>query len=323
MAVPLLIVWRLDHLDWTLFVAFGAFTAVYGRHQTYRDRARMQLGAGLAIVASITLGTAVGTVAPGSFLAVAAMMLVSAAGYLLSRKNGWLPVGSIFVVFAVGATSAFAQPISSIPVAFILCALSMLFAVGLGQAGRLFPAGREAPKAPAPRALSWTALFADHRVRVDLVRFAAGPLIAGSIATLLGIGHPYWAAVSATVPLSGSTARAQLVRAVHRFSGTLVGVVIALAVLSTQPTHGVMIAIVIALQGVVELFVLRNYGVAVIALTPLALILSHIASPVAIPQLAGDRALETTIGVAVAVAVTVASEPWRRADRARVKRSGE
>jgi hypothetical protein len=312
MGVPLVIAWQLGHLDWALFLAFGAFSSVFGRHQGYRDRARMQLGAGATIVATITLGTAVGSIAPGSLLAVAAMTVSSGVGFLLSRKNGWLPLGSLFFVFASGATSSIAQPASNIPLAFVLCALAVLFSVGLGQLGRFTAAGRNGVKSPAPVTLTWRALLAAPGVRSDAIRFAVGPLVAGGIATLVGIGHPYWAAVSATVPLVGTSLDAQLSRAAQRFAGTLIGVGVALGILLLEPSDAVMIAVVLLLQAFAELFVLRNYGLTVIGLTPLALILSHLASPAPILQLAGDRALETTIGVVVAVGLMLVSRLRRR-----------
>ena len=307
MGVPLILAWRFGHLDWALFLAFGAFSSVFGRHQGYGDRARMQLGAGATIVATITLGTAVGSVAPGSMLAVAAMTVSSGVGFVLSKKNGWLPLGSLFFVFASGATSSIAQPVSNILLAFVLCSATVLFAVGLGQVGRFTPAGRSAAKRPAPQRIGWHALLGARGVRSDAIRFAVGPLVAGGVATAVGIGHPYWAAVSATVPLIGVTLGAQLSRATHRFVGTLIGVGVTLLILEANPSDVVMLALVVILQAFAELFVLRNYGLTVIALTPLALLLSHLVSPVPVGQLAGDRALETTIGVLVAVAVVVVS----------------
>ncbi|WP_420710640.1 FUSC family protein [Agrococcus sp. SL85] len=55
----------------------------------------------------------------------------------------------------------------------------------------------------------------------------------------------------------------------------------------------------------------RNYGLALVAVTPLALVLVHASSPEPVPQLLADRVLETLIGVAVAVAVAAASRAVR------------
>ncbi|MCU1528063.1 MAG: hypothetical protein JWP75_1826 [Frondihabitans sp.] len=309
MAVPIIVVWSLGHLDWTLYVAFGGFAAVYGRHASYPDRLRMQAGSGATIAVTITLGTAIGVIAPGSLVAVLAMAVSSGAGFLLSRKEGWLPLGSLFFVFASGATSSFAHRASDIPIAFGLAALSSLFAITLGQSGRFTRAGRRALKSAPPSRPTWSQLVAARGVRWDLVRYAAGPLVAGGIATMVGIGHPYWAAVSATVPLAGVTIDAQLTRAAHRLIGTLLGLAVALVILLGNPSDVVMIAVVVVFQAFAELFVLRNYGLAVVGLTPLALVLSHLASPVPIGQLVSDRAVETAIGVAVAIALMFLGRP--------------
>jgi Fusaric acid resistance protein-like len=313
MAIPVLIVWQLGHLDWLLYVAFGAFSSVYGRHQSYPDRLRMQLGSGLTIAVAIAVGTAVSVIAPGSLLSVAAMAAASAIGFLLSRKEGWLPPGSLFFVFAAGATSSFAHRASDIPLSFGLACIAALFATALGQAGRFTAVGRAAEKRPKPARVTWRALLSTPGVRWEVARYAIGPLVAGSAATLLGIGHPYWAAVSATVPLAGITLDAQFTRALHRLAGSLLGVGLAFLVLATNPNDVVMIVIIVALQAFAELFVMRNYGLTVIGLTPLALLLSHLASPTPVTQLIGDRAIETCIGVVVAVAVMLLVRPRARA----------
>ena len=54
---------------------------------------------------------------------------------------------------------------------------------------------------------------------------------------------------------------------------------------------------------VTELFVGRNYGIAVVAITPLALIIGYLASPTPLVPLLIDRVVETLLGVSVAVVV--------------------
>jgi len=64
-----------------------------------------------------------------------------------------------------------------------------------------------------------------------------------------------------------------------------------------------VIVVVVALQALAELFVGRNYGLALIAVTPLALLMVHLAAPVPAGTLIVDRGLETVIGVAVGLLV--------------------
>ena len=48
-------------------------------------------------------------------------------------------------------------------------------------------------------------------------------VVAGTVATAVGIGHPYWATVAAVAPLSAPAAGPRLLRAAHRIVGTLLG----------------------------------------------------------------------------------------------------
>lgn len=74
------------------------------------------------------------------------------------------------------------------------------------------------------------------------------------------------------VPLAAPTLRTQVVRGAHRFLGTVIGLAVAAALVYLPlPTVAVLV-IVAALQGATELLVARNYGTALIFITPLALL---------------------------------------------------
>jgi len=61
-----------------------------------------------------------------------------------------------------------------------------------------------------------------------------------------------------------------------------------------------------------ELFVGRNYGIAMVFITPLALLMISLASPATPGMLLRDRVLETVIGVAVGTVVAIVSAALRR-----------
>jgi hypothetical protein len=314
---PISVLTLTGHASLTLFATFGAMAGVFGRHSTYSARLRLQIAAGLSLSSSVFVGTLVGLVAPASSLAVVAIAVISAVGLLISRRIGLLPVPSLFLVFATGSTSAYQhQPIDLVWAA-ALPLLAATFAVLLGQAGRILnpsPAGRH----PLRAVVSFREIVRAPGVRVDLLRYAVGPLAAGAIATAVGIGHPYWAAVAATVPLTGVTLGAQLGRGTQRLAGTVIGVALAALLLSLDPPLLVLIAIVAAAQLWAELFIMRNYALATIGVTPLALVMIHLASPAPLGQLVSDRLIETGIGVAVAVVLLIATTP--RAARASRRR---
>jgi hypothetical protein len=62
------------------------------------------------------------------------------------------------------------------------------------------------------------------------------------------------------------------------------------------------------LQGTAELVVGRNYALAVIIVTPLALIMGTLSRPASEWALLHDRTVETVLGAAVGVAVSLAAQ---------------
>ncbi|GLY16159.1 FUSC family protein [Kineosporia sp. NBRC 101677] len=297
---PVAVLLALDRADLTLFASFGAFNSLYGRHSVYAARLRMQTEAGLFLVGAVALGVLAGAIG-GSWLAITATAVTSVLAYLVSRWRHWVPPGALFPVFAVSACSAHHQSWNMLPVAVGVSAAAAVFAVLVGQTGQLFPAGRERQKHAARPLLSRAELFGSEGVRGDLIVYAAAPVVAGATALTAGGAHPYWAMVSAVVPLTGPSSTQRIARAMHRIWGTLAGVLLSVAILSFDP--GVVTTLVLALiaQTWAELFVARNYGLAVVGITPLALLMQHLAVESDPFATAGDRLAETALGLAVAV----------------------
>ena len=112
--------------------------------------------------------------------------------------------------------------------------------------------------------------------------------------------------------MSGPQLNARVIRGIQRLIGTLLGVLVAAGILAIDLPSLAVIALVVVLQAAAELFVGRNYGIAMIFITPLALLMVHLAAPAPVDMLLQDRAIETVIGVAVGTIVAVASAALRR-----------
>ncbi|MGC5614733.1 FUSC family protein [Georgenia sp. Z1491] len=132
--------------------------------------------------------------------------------------------------------------------------------------------------------------------------------VAGTIATLIGNDHVYWAVVfAALVVQTGGTRYAQATKALQRVLGTALGLGVFAVVLAADPRSWWLVATVILLQGTVELLVTRNYMLAVAVITPLAMTISVTVTGMSTETVVGDRALDTVIGVGTAVLVLVLS----------------
>jgi uncharacterized membrane protein YccC len=105
--------------------------------------------------------------------------------------------------------------------------------------------------------------------------------------------------------MAAPTLAGQLLRGAHRVIGTTIGLGLSAVLLALRPQGALLIAVIVALQVAAELFVGRNYGLALVFITPLALLLGEIVSSHPSGSLLVQRGVETVIGVVVAVAVTL------------------
>ncbi|WP_225823603.1 FUSC family protein [Streptomyces naphthomycinicus] len=134
---------------------------------------------------------------------------------------------------------------------------------------------------------------------VPALRMALGTAVAGWLAVVLGLGHGYWAAVSAAAVLHAMNVRTTAQRAVQRTLGTAAGLLPALGVLALHPDPAVLVLVIVVLEFLLEYTVAGNYGLGVVFLTPLALLLSDLAAPSPAGTLVHDRGLAGLLGIGV------------------------
>ena len=140
---------------------------------------------------------------------------------------------------------------------------------------------------------------------ITATRVAVACLAAGAVSVALGFDRPHWAAISALVVLQTGVARVHgTVRALHRFLGTAIGLVLFAGLHALAPQGYALIAVIAVLQFVIEVLIVRNYAAAVIVITPVALLASGagVTGGAAGPVMR-DRLIETLVGVVVALLV--------------------
>lgn len=309
--IPLLVLTLAGRLELTPYAAFGSFASLYGRQHGRQERAGMQVVAGGFLTVAVTLGVAA-SAAPGTrWLVVLLGALLGAAGSLASDAYRWHPPGPLFLVFAFAVCATVPAGLTTVPVAAGVAALSVFFSLlvsHLGGVARREPWGR--PDLPSPRfADAWSAPGA----ATHLVRHVVALGVAGAVATAVGWVHPYWAMVAAVTVLSGPDLSSRLGRGVQRVVGTVLGLAVAAPVLLWGPRGVVAVLVIVALQVLTELVVGRNYAVALLFITPLALMMGQLVHPAPVSPLLEDRLLETALGAAVgAVVLLVVPDRLRR-----------
>ncbi|MFN3949889.1 FUSC family protein [Microbacterium sp.] len=302
---PLLVLLLLNRLDLSVYASFGAFAALYGRTDQPRPRLVMQATAGVVLVASMLLGTAVSALSTPALLSVAVVAALAAAVTLLAYRAQWHPPGALFAVFAAGATASFPATGTAFATVLLVGGASVTWSLLVTTVFVLARRGSWArPRRPRPAigSVAWE--------MTATVGVAA--LLAGVAGVLLVGTHWYWAMVGAVAAVGGAHVTARLIRGVQRLVGTLLGVVIAAGLLALHLPPWLVIIVAVTLQAGAELFVGRNYGIAMLFITPLALLMVSLASPVAPEMLLRDRIIETLIGVAVGTLVAIVSAGLRR-----------
>ncbi|PVW03364.1 FUSC family protein [Microbacterium sp. Gd 4-13] len=305
-AVPLVVLWGIGRVDLSIYASFGAFASLYGRHDPFRDRIRMQAGAGAMMIAAMLCGTALSVIGAPAVVSVVVVAAIASGVTLLSYALRWHPPGALFPVFATGACATIPATASSFLSVLGVASLSVLFSLAVTSTVAL--ALRRAPVTGGRERQTVGAVAWEMTLTVGIATLAAG------IAALLIVGsHWYWAMVGAVAAVSGARTSARVIRGIQRLLGTLLGVLVAAAVLGLALPPLAVIAIVVLLQTAAELFIGRNYGIAMVFVTPLALLMVSLASPTPADVLLRDRVVDTIIGVAIGTVVAVASAALRRA----------
>ncbi|WP_446663883.1 FUSC family protein [Flexivirga sp. B27] len=310
--VPLLILVLIDRTEWAPYAAFGAFTSLYGRRSGYAERTGMQAMAGLFLTGSVVLGTAIALLPGSVWWTVPGAALVAITGQVVSTAFRWHPPGSIFLVFGITVSASLPGRAELVPISAAAAALSALFAMLVGRVGALRePTTR--PRAAVPAA-DLSGALRDPVQRIALLRLLIGILVAGTISTSVGGSHPSWAMVAVVATLTGPRRQTQIVRGVHRVVGTLAGVLVAWPLLAAHPSPIVIVVLIMVLQVAAELLVGRNYAIALLAITPLALLMGQLSAPRGVGTVLTDRAAETALGAIIALVLLV---PWPRLVRHR------
>lgn len=125
----------------------------------------------------------------------------------------------------------------------------------------------------------------------------------------LMIGHwlemksAYWIPVSGLAILQGKDLFHAWQRNLHRIIGTFVGIGITWMMLSAQPSGLELVFLIGGLQFIVEMLVVRNYGLAVIFITPLTIFLAENSSGLFtnVNELMEAHVLDTVIGSLIGV----------------------
>jgi len=310
-AIPLLILLGVDRLDLAIYAVFGAFTGLYARFESPRSRLQRQSIAAVVLTSCVGIGATMSAAATPLWVLIVVTSLVSGAGAAIALRWALHPRGSIFFIFATAAVGSVPDG-AAVPVAITVAAASAGVCVLLGAGAHLVGEHRPVPGASGVPSRPTRRDMTAHTLRFTIAPILAGVLGAWSTSTIPLLDYPYWAMVASVAPITPPHRTARIQRGLHRIIGTLGGVVVTAFLLSFPAEPWQLVVWVILLQFLAEVYVGRNYSMALLFITPLALLMTQISSPHPVPELLTSRAVETVIGALVGLGVVLVGFPEER-----------
>lgn len=185
------------------------------------------------------------------------------------------PPGNFFFIMVAAMASTFPFDLEMIPTrvglvamgAILSCSFAFIYSVFV-EKGKVLTVPRRA--------------FNKRRY----TKFVESTIIGIFMALTLIIGHllkfnnTYWISIAAIAIIQGRNFEHVRQRNMHRILGTFIGIGFAWLILLFNPEKIVMIVIITILQFIIELMVVRNYGLAVIFITPLTILLAETGSEI-------------------------------------------
>lgn len=296
MAVPIAVMSLIGRPDLGFQAATGAFVALYGTHLPVIERVRVVPFVAGGLAAAAGLGALAGPSQAATLVGLAGIS-IAAAAVMFGFRVG--PPGPLFMVLVYGLSSHIVAAGADAGSYVLTVACGILFASAVSLVPLLLPSRRRAAPRPLRQILPGPAWSSGERMLVARVAIVA--VVGIAVALVLDPDRAYWI-VGAAIAVVGVAAdrRAAFTRGLHRMIGTVVGAGVYL-LLAPLPLPALWLALVLgALQFTIELFVVRNYALALVFITPLVLLLTGAATGgVDTVAVATERVVDTLVGAAL------------------------
>lgn len=288
---PMLIGAWLGQLAPAIIASMGGLVALYLPQTTFTHR-MVTLGlSSFGFVLCFTIGML------SSFNPYFSAATLALTVFLVTLNCRWFslpPPGSFFFILVACLSRVLPFDLSLIAERTGLLVFGCMGACAMGLLYSLFQLRNTpaAPMQPSP--------VADKRVEgLILEALTIALFVAGSylLALLIALENPYWVPISCAAIMQGATYRDVWHRNIHRITGTAIGMVLAWGLFSLHPSPWLLALWVMALVFIIEVLVTRNYGLAVIFITPLTVIFAEAATASGqIDHLLWARLLDITLG---------------------------
>lgn len=287
---PLLLGWLLDKPNFGSLSSLGALVILYFTQAPISQRMIHLAVCAFGMIFSFSVSLCFGFNVYCDALALGTVAFLS---HFITSYYKIPPPGNFFFIMVAAMASTFNFDMDMIPVRIGLFAMGAILSCSFAFIYSVFVEKSEIINIPRRT-------FRKKRY----TKFVESGIIAVFMFLTLIIGHflkfqnTYWISISTIAIIQGRNFEHVRQRNLHRIIGTFVGLGLVWFILYFDPEKIVMIFIIMILQFIVELMIVRNYGFAVIFLTPLTILLVETGSLTHhnVTDLMEARLIDTVIG---------------------------
>lgn len=270
--------------------SLGALTILYFTSAPITQRMIHLTICAFGIVFSFTVSSFFGF---NIYFAALSVAIVSFLAHFISSYFKIPPPGNFFFIMVAAMASTYKFDLELIPLRVGLVAMGAILSCSFAFLYSVFVEKSEVVTVPRRT-------FNKRRY----TKFVESTIIGFFMALTLIIGHlldfknTYWISIATVAIIQGRNFEHVRQRNMHRILGTFIGIGLVWLILLFNPEKITMIIIITVLQFIIELLVVRNYGLAVVFITPLTILLAETASDVHhnVEHLMQARLLDTIIG---------------------------
>lgn len=276
--------------------SLGALTILYFTSAPITQRMIHLAVCAFGIVFSFTVSSFFGF---NIYFAALSVAVISFLAHFISSYFKIPPPGNFFFIMVAAMASTYKFDLEMIPTRVGLVAMGAILSCSFAFLYSIFIEKSKVVTVPRRS-------FNKRRY----TKFVESTIIGFFMALTLIIGHllefknTYWISIAAVAIMQGRNFEHVRQRNMHRILGTFIGIGLAWVILLFNPEKIIMIVIITVLQFIIELLIVRNYGFAVVFITPLTILLAETASEIHhdVEILMKARVLDTIIGSLIGLA---------------------
>lgn len=265
--VPLLIGAYFDKMQYAMVAGLGALVFLYTTHTPIYHRMIVLMVSSFGMIISFTLGsishfnsTIIGLV----------LGMIATLGASVCRYYQLNAPGNFFFIMVATLGAYMPFEIQKLPfytglVAFgamFACVVAFIYSLTTIKKVQLKPIIAHEYK-------GFSEVITDP--------FIIGAFVGISVfcADILGLDKPYWVPISCLAIMQGMTLLGTWTRHLHRVVGTFIGLGLTFILFSFHLTHYSLAICMMVLNFIIEYFIVRNYAIAAIFITPLTIFLAQ------------------------------------------------